>query len=194
MRKRLVFACMLGGLVPYLAHPLAAATTAAPPATAAAPALATAITDNPLLAPWSGPHGGVPPFDKVKVEQFQPALEAAMAEQLREIDAIANDPAPATFDNTIAALERAGRTMNRVGSVYGIFSSTLSTPEFKQVEQTMAPRLAELGDKIAQNEKLFARIAAVYESPEKAKLTPEQQRLVWLDYTNFVRAGAKLDG
>ena len=67
---------------------------------------------NPLLAPWSGPFGGTPPFDKVRVEQFKPALEAAMAEELREIDAIANNPAPPTFENTIAALERSGAWMN----------------------------------------------------------------------------------
>ena len=69
----------------------------------------------------------------------------------------------------------------------------MSTPEFQAVENEMAPRLAEFGDKITQNEKLFARIAAVYDAREKTSLTPEQKRLVWLDYTNFVRAGAKLD-
>jgi peptidyl-dipeptidase Dcp len=148
---------------------------------------------NPLLAPWAGPHGGVPPFDKVKVEHFKPALEAAMAEQLAEIDTIAGDPAPPTFENTIAALERTGRTLDRVTTVFGIFSSTMSTPDFQAVETEMAPRLAAFRDQIAQNEKLFKRIAAVYEAREAAKLTPEQKRLVWLDHTNFVLAGAKLD-
>ena len=154
---------------------------------------AALLVTNPQLAPWPGPHGGVPPFDKVKVEHFKPALEAAMAEQLADVDKIANDPAPPTFDNTVAALERAGRTLERVGSVYGIYASTMSTPEFQAVETEMAPRLAALGDQITQNEKLFARISAVYDARDKAALTPEQKRLVWLDYTNFVRAGAKLD-
>ena len=69
---------------------------------------------NPLLPAWSGPYGGVPPFDKVKVEHFKPALEAAMAEQLAEIDRIANDPSPPTFANTIEAMERSGRMLDRV--------------------------------------------------------------------------------
>jgi len=149
--------------------------------------------DNPLLNPWTGPYGGVPPFDQVKVEMFQPALEAAMAEQLAAIESIANDPAPPDFANTIAALERSGRTLDRVNAVFGIWGGNLSTPEFQAVEQTMAPKLAAFFDTIVQNEKLFARLAAVYEQRETSGLTPEQQRLVWLDYTEFVRAGAKLD-
>ncbi|MFN7943329.1 MAG: M3 family metallopeptidase [Thermoanaerobaculia bacterium] len=157
---------------------------------ASAPTLAT---DNPLLARWTGPYGGVPPFDKVKIELFAPAIEAAIAEQLAEVDKLAADPAPPTFENTIAALDRAGKTFDRVTTLYGIWSSTLSTPEFQKVERAMAPKLAEVADKIAQNEKLFARVAAVYEKRESSDLTPEQQRLVWLDYTNFVRSGAKLD-
>jgi peptidyl-dipeptidase Dcp len=151
------------------------------------------VPQNPLLAPWTGPHGGVPPFDAVKVEHFKPALEAGMAEQLQEVDAIANDPAPATFANTIAALERSGRRLDRVATVYGIFSGTMSTPEFQAVETEMAPRLAAFGDQITQNEKLFRRIAAVYDARETSSLTAEQKRLAWLQYTNFVRAGAKLD-
>jgi peptidyl-dipeptidase Dcp len=149
--------------------------------------------DNPLLPRWSGPYGGVPPFDKVKVEHFKPALEAGMAETLKEIDAIANDPAPPTFENTLAAMERAGRTFDRVQNVFGIYSGGMSTPEFQAVETEMSPRLAEFGDKITQNEKLFKRIAAVYEARETANLTPEQKRLAWFVYTNFVRGGAKLD-
>ncbi len=155
-----------------------------------APAAAT----NPLLAPWQGPFGGVPPLARVKVAEFQPALEMAMAEQLAEVDAIANSTSKPTFDNTIAALERAGRTLGRVHTVFDIFSSTEATPEFQAVEEKMAPRLAEQGDKIIQNAKLFARIAAVYDARETAGLTPEQQRLTWLIHSNFVHEGAKLDG
>ena len=149
--------------------------------------------DNPLLAPWSGPYGGVPPLAKARVDQFAPALETSMTEYLKEVDAIAANPAPPDFENTIAALERSGRTFDRVRTVYDIFQSTMNTPEFQVVENEMAPKLAELGDKIVQNGKLFARIAAVYEARGTSKLTPEQQRLVWLDYTRFVHAGAQLD-
>jgi peptidyl-dipeptidase Dcp len=174
---------------------IAGAGIAALVATAAAPA-APASEDplsNPLLAPWTGPFGGVPPFDKVKVEHFKPALEAAMTEQLAEVDKIAAEPAPPTFENTLAALERSGRTLDRVGTVFGVFSGTMSTPEFQKVEEEMAPKLAAFADQITQNEKLFKRIAAVYDARETAGLTAEQKRLAWLDYTNFVRAGAKLD-
>jgi peptidyl-dipeptidase Dcp len=148
---------------------------------------------NPLLAEWTGPYGGIPPFDKVKVEDFKPALEAAMAERLSEVDKIANDKAAPTFENTIVAMEHAGDSMDRVTTVYGIWGGNMSTPEFQSVQREMAPKLAAFNDKINQNEALFKRIEAVYNSPEKAKLTPEQQRLTWLYYTNFVRAGAKLD-
>jgi peptidyl-dipeptidase Dcp len=152
-----------------------------------------APVQNPLLPRWTGPHGGVPPFDKVKVEQFKPALEAAMAEELTEIDKIANDPAAPTFENTIVAFERAGRTLTRVSSVYDVFSSTMSTPDFQAVEREMEPKRAAFEDQIIQNEKLFKRIAAVYDAREKGALTPEQRRLVWLRYTSFARSGAKLE-
>jgi peptidyl-dipeptidase Dcp len=148
---------------------------------------------NPLLQQWSGPYGGVPPFDQVKVEHFKPALETAMAEELGEIDRIANDPAPATFENTIAALERSGRSLDRVGSIYSVFSGTMRSEAFQDVEREMEPKMAGFRDRIVQNEKLFARIAAVHDAREGAGLTPEQQRLVWNKYTHFVRSGAKLD-
>ncbi len=149
--------------------------------------------DNPLVAEWAGPFGGVPPFDRVRVADFKPALEAGMAENLAEVDRIANDKSAPTFENTIAAMERAGATLDRVTTVYGIWSGNMNTPEFQAVQREMAPRLAAFNDKITQNEALFKRIEAVYNSPEKKKLTAEQQRLSWLYYTNFVRSGARLD-
>ena len=148
---------------------------------------------NPLLARWTGPHGGVPPFDQVKAEHFKPALEAAMAEQLAEIDAIAADPAPPSFENTTAAMERSGRTLDRVDRVYSVFTSTMRTPAFRDVERDMEPKLAQFRDRIVQNERLFQRISAVYESRERSGLTPEQQRLAWLKYNDFARSGARLD-
>ncbi len=147
---------------------------------------------NVLLAPWQGPHGGVPPFDKITVDDFTPALETGMVDTLKEIDQIANNPAKPTFENTIVALERAGQPFNRASNLFAVYGSSLSTPEFQKVETAMAPKLSEFSDKINQNEKLFARIKAVYESPAKAKLTPEQQRLTWLTFTNFELQGANL--
>jgi peptidyl-dipeptidase Dcp len=149
--------------------------------------------ENPLVAKWEGPFGGVPPFDRVQVSLFKPALEAAMAEQLSEIEKIAADAAKPNFENTVTALERSGRTLNRVQTVYAVWASTMNGPDFQVVQREMAPRLAAFSDKITQNEPLFKRIEAVYNSPEKTRLTPEQQRLAWLYYTNFVRAGARLN-
>lgn len=172
-----------------LAASLMAATA---PAALAAPAASAAQAANPLLAKWAGPYGGVPAFDKVQIAQFKPALAAAMAENLREIEAIANNPAPPTFANTVVPLEQSGRTLNRVYTYFGIWSSNLSTPEFQAVEKEMSPKLSAHQDKIVQNDKLFRRIDAIYNSPEKAKLTPEQQRLVWVYWNNFSQQGAKL--
>ncbi len=146
-----------------------------------------------LLAPWAGPHGGVPPLDKIKVADFKPALETAMAEQLKEIDAIANNEAPATFDNTLLPFEKSGQALSRTAAMFGVWTTSLSSPEFQKVETEMAPKLAAFGDKIIQNPKFFARLKAIYESPEKSKLTPEQQRLAWYHFNSFARQGANLD-
>ena len=148
---------------------------------------------NPLLVDWSGAFGGVPPFDKVKVADFKPALETAMAENLAEIDKIANNSAAPDFENTIAAMERTGDALNRVSTVYSIWAGTMSSPEMRVVEREMGPKFAAMGDKITQNEALFKRIETIYNNREKSKLTPEQKRLVWFYNNNFVRAGAKLD-
>jgi len=148
---------------------------------------------NPLSSIWEGPYGGVPPFDRVQIPLFKPALEAAMAENLSEVDRIAKDPAPPTFENTIEGLEKTGRTLDRVTTIYGVWAATMNSPDFQVVQREMAPRLAAFDDQITQNEPLFKRIETVYNSPQKQKLTPEQQRLTWLYYTNFVRSGARLD-
>ncbi len=129
-----------------------------------------AMKSNALLADWTGPYGGVPAFDRMDLDALKPALEAAMAKQLEEIDAIANDPEPPAFDNTIVAMERTGRDLERVYAYWGIWSSNLSTPEFREIQEEMAPRLSEFRSKIMQNEALFARIKAVYGGEEKASL------------------------
>lgn len=147
---------------------------------------------NPLLSAWDGPYGGIPPFDQVQVAQFKPAMETAMEENLTEIDKIANNPAAPTFENTIAELERAGSMLERVSTFYNIWTGTMSTPEMRNVEREMGPKLAAFNDKITQNESLFRRIETVYNAREKSNLTAEQQRLTWRYYTNYVRAGAKL--
>src|SRR5262245_10201120 len=156
-------------------------------------AVAAEGLSNPLTEKWVGPYGGVPPFDKIKVADFKPALETAMAENLAEIDAIANNPAAPTFENTFVPLEKSGDTLSRVSVLFGIWSNNKNSKEFEPVQAEMQPKLAAHYDKITQNAALFRRIAAVYSSPDTKKLNAEQQRLVKVYYDNFVHAGAKLD-
>ncbi len=149
---------------------------------------------NVFLAKWTGPFDGTPAFDKMDLAQLKPALEAGMAMNLAEVDAIANNPEPPTFENTILALEDSGRDLGRVFSYYGVLSGNMSTPAFRAIQQEMAPKLADFGTKITQNEKLFARVRAVHESPRVKKMRPDQQRLVRLVYDGFARDGATLEG
>ncbi|WP_216688342.1 M3 family metallopeptidase [Hymenobacter siberiensis] len=195
--RQLPFAasCRLTGFLTTLGLAFTLLPTPGMAQTTASSATPTSARANQpaLLAPWAGGHGGVPAFDKVKVADFKPALEAAMAENLAEINAIANNPAAPTFENTIAAMERSGQTLTRVSAIYDIWSSTLNDAAFSAVETEMAPKLAAFSDQITQNAALFKRIETVYNAPATKKLTPEQQRLVAVDYKQFVRAGAKLN-
>ncbi len=116
-----------------------------------------------------------------------------MNEQLTEIDAIASHPAPPGFENTIAAMERCGKRLERVLAIYHIYSGSLSDAGMQEVERVMEPKLAAFHDAITQNEALFKRIAAVYATRECSGLNAEQQRLTWVQYQEFARAGAQLD-
>ena len=148
---------------------------------------------NLLLAPWKGPYGGVPPLDQVKVEDFKPALEAGMADTLAELDKIAKAKGKPTFENTLVAMEKSGQPFNRAVNLFGTWSSSKSSEEFRKVEEEMSPKLAAFQDQIIQNAALFARVKAVYEDPAKSKLKPEAQRLCWVVYNQFVKQGAALD-
>ncbi|HEY5950759.1 MAG TPA: M3 family metallopeptidase [Kofleriaceae bacterium] len=150
------------------------------------------MPSEPLLAPWTGPYGGVPPFDKIKVKDFKPALMKAMDMSRADIKAIAESKEPATFDNTIAPLEDSGRAFSRAGALFGTYTSTMSSKPMQSVEKEMAPIMAAFSDEITQNEALFQRIKAVYDGRKAAKLTPEQNRLVEVTYQNFARRGAAL--
>ena len=192
-RVLLLAAAVAGSVVVMKVNAESALSDDAAQAAQSNAAPANSPADNPLLAEWTGPHGGTPPFERVQVAQFKPALEAGMAENLAEIDKIAADKSAPTFENTVEALERTGDRLDRVTTIYGVWSSTMNSPEFQAVQREMAPRIAAFYDKITQNEALFKRIEAVYNSPSKSKWTPEQQRLAWYYYTTFVRAGARLD-
>ncbi|RMG68679.1 MAG: M3 family peptidase, partial [Bacteroidetes bacterium] len=150
-------------------------------------------TDNPLLQPWTGPYGGVPAFDQADMADLPAAFEVAMADEMARVEAIANDPEPATFDNTIAALERSDALMNRIYPYYGIWRSNLSTPEFREMQAELAPKLSAHSSQIMQNEALFQRIKTVYEAAQENPLPADQQRLVELVYTRFAMSGAELD-
>ena len=165
------------------------AATAALAASSALPkgALAAPL---PMTQTWTGPFGGVPAFDKVKVSDFIPAMTQAMAAELAEVTAIAENKAAPTFENTIIAMEKSGKVSLWVQTFYGIWTSTLSTPDVQKVETTLEPLLAAHYDKIVQNPALFARINAVYSA--RKSLTPEQQRLTWVYWNRFTRAGANL--
>ena len=149
--------------------------------------------DNILLQEWTGPYGGVPAFDKMEVADIQSAVEYGMEENLKEIEAIANNEAAPTFENTIEAMERSGAYLDRVFSYYGILSSNMSSPEFREVQAVLAPKLSEFSSKINQNEALFKRIKTVYDNAQENPLDSDQQRVVELVYKGFAMRGAAID-
>ena len=145
---------------------------------------------NPMLAPWSGPYGGVPPWDRVKAELFPKAFETSLALLLAEVDAVANNPEPPQFGNVIAPLEDAGRHQNRAETLFGVLTGNLNTADVQAVDREWSPKIAAAYDKITFNEKLFARITQVYAARETSGLTPEQKRLLSRTFDQYVRAGA----
>ena len=151
------------------------------------------MSDNILIQEWTGPYEGVPAFDKMNVTDVKAAMEEAMALNLKEIDVIANNKDKPTFENTIVAMESAGKALDRVFTYYGIMSSNASTPEFRDIQTELAPKLSDFRSKISQNEKLFQRIKAVYDASQKTPLESQAQRVVDLTYKRFEMNGANLD-
>ncbi len=148
---------------------------------------------NPLLAEWTGPYGGTPAFDKMNLADIKPAFEQAMKENLADIDSIANNPEPATFKNTIVAIERAGKLLDRSSVYYGIWSGNLSSKEFRSIQRELVPKFSEMSSKIQQNKKLFERIKKVYKDSLEHPLEQDQQRVVQLVYEGFALNGAELN-
>ena len=151
-----------------------------------------AMLDNPLLQPWLTPFE-TPPFDQIKPEHFIPAFEQAFADHVAEIEAIAADPAAPDFDNTITALERSGRLLNRVAAVFYDLVSAHSSPALLDIDSEVSLRMARHWNPILMNAALFARIDQLYQRRAELGLTPEQARLLERTYTRFHRAGAGLD-
>jgi len=147
--------------------------------------------DNPLLATWTTPFG-VPPFDLIKPEHFVPAFEQAMAEHLAEIAAIGANPEAPSFANTVEALERSGRSLERVGSVFGNLVSSLGGPALEAIDTEMSPKLAQHGMRVSLDPALFRRIAELHGRRETLGLAEDQRRLLERMHLNLVRSGAAL--
>ncbi len=146
---------------------------------------------NPFYAPSALPFHA-PPFDKIKDSDYQPAIEAGMAEQLKEMQAIANNPAAPTFENTIVAMEKTGALFQRAYAAFNAVTGANTNPVLEKVQKEEAPKLAAHNDAIYLDAKLFQRVKAIYEKRESLKLSPEGLRLVEYDYQRFVHAGANL--
>lgn len=173
-------------LAAALAALMSTSAMASPPQAVQAPAA------NPLIAPWTGPYGGVPPWDKVKPELFPAAFEAALAERKRDYDRIADNPAKPTFANTFVPMQNAGQTLNRVMTLFGVMTGNMNTPAYQALDREWSPKLSKASDQITFNPKLFARIEAIYKARDTSGLDAQQKRLVTRTYDSFVRQGAKL--
>jgi len=153
---------------------------------------ATIDKDHPLLAPYTGDHEGVPAFDKIKTADFKAALLKGMDLQRAEVQAIIDNKDAPTFANVIEAFEDAGRPYYRASTLFGVYTSTMNDKDMQAIEKEMAPLQAAFSDETIQNEKLFAKIKAVYDGKDKAKLEVDQVRLLDVVYNNFARRGAAL--
>ena len=147
--------------------------------------------ENPFYASSNLPFHA-PPFDRIKDSDYQPAIEAGMAEQEREMDAIANNPAPPSFQNSFVAMEKTGQLLNRARAAFSAVAGANTNPYLQNVQRELAPKLAAHHDAIYLNPKLFARVHAIYDERASLQLDPESQRLVKIVYDEFVHCGAAL--
>ncbi|MGB8907384.1 MAG: M3 family metallopeptidase [Candidatus Cybelea sp.] len=152
---------------------------------------ATSAPENLLMQASTLPFGALP-FDRISDSDYQPAIEAGMTQQLKEIRAIANDPAAPTVDNTLVAMERSGQLLARAMGAFDVEVATNSNPQLLHVRQIIAPELAAHQDAIYLNPRLFARVQAIYQSVDRLKLDPESRHLVTTYYRRFLHAGADL--
>ncbi|WP_431256431.1 M3 family metallopeptidase [Roseateles chitinivorans] len=155
--------------------------------------MSTTLLSNPLLSAWTGPYG-LPPFDAIRAEHVEPAFEAALAAHRAELDAIAANPAAPDFDNTLAALDRAGRALVALEHLFSTLSASASSPELQAVQRRMAGPLAAHTNAIYLNAALFERVERLHERRASLGLPPESLRLLERVHLDFVRAGARLQG
>jgi len=146
---------------------------------------------NPFYSPSALPFHA-PPFDKIKDEDYQPAIEAGMSQELSEIQSIVDNPAPPTFENTLVVMERSGELLDRASNAFHGVVGANTNPVLEKVQADEAPKLASFRDAIYLNAKLFARVSAIYNQREALHLDPESLRLLQVKYDEFVRSGANL--
>ena len=149
--------------------------------------------ENPLLAPWDTPFG-LPPFDRISDDDFEPAVDAALAEARKAVSAIADNPDPPTFENTIDALELADETLGRILSAFYNLAGTDSNEKREALQRSFSPKLSAYSSEITMNEALFGRIDALWQSRDQLDLSDEQARVLMLTRRGFVRSGAELQG
>ena len=162
-------------------------------AAAQSAAAATAVPNNILLAEWTGPYAGVPPFDKVTPALFPQAFQFGIDEQRREIEAIANNAAAPTFENTIEAMEKSGRRLQRVEAIFSVMTSNMTTPQYQALDKEWSPKLSAAYDEITLNPKLFQRVKTLHDNKASLGLDAKQDRLLTRTYDAFVRRGANLN-
>ncbi|MDX2273972.1 MAG: M3 family metallopeptidase [Hyphomonadaceae bacterium] len=196
MKSRLLAACVLA-----IAAAGCATTAPVDPAAIAAHQATQTEVDrlkaeaeaNVLLAPWTGPYGGVPPWDRAEASAFPAAFETGSALLLAEVDAIAKNPAPPTFENTMLALENAGRHLDRAQTMFYALTESRATDEIQAVDAEWSPKLTAIFDQINFNRALFDRIETLYQNRANLGLDAQQLRLLERARDRFVRAGANLD-
>lgn len=149
------------------------------------------LENNPFMKESTLPYG-VPDFTKIKDTDFQPAMEEGRKEQIAEINKIANNPEPVTFENTLIPLEKSGQLLTRVNSIFGLLASANTNPEIQKIEEEEAPKMASHNDSIFLNDKLFQKIEYLYDKKESLNIDPESKKLIEYYYNNFSMAGAQL--
>lgn len=148
--------------------------------------------ENPLLKEFTTPFG-VPPFDQIKEEHFLPAIKTGIEIHKKEIEAIIKNPEAPTFENTIEALEKSGRLLQKVTDIFYVLNGCMTNDNMQKIAKEVAPMLAKHMDEIRMNPELFKRVKTVYDNKDKLNLNPEQKKLLEEYYKDFVRGGANLD-
>ena len=171
----------------------ASASTLAADAAVARAVLPAQTPRAELLQPWTGPYGGTPPWDKVTAPKLRAALLEGIDLQRAEIQAIANNPEPATFANTMVAFQMAGEPLDRASSIYGVMTSNIGSDDYNDVDTELSPLLSASSDEINFNPALFRRVKAVADGADAAGLSPDQKRIAVRSRDAFIRSGAALD-